>query len=232
MGVATPVVTITGYVVRPPPRVVAIRLVSAATARNVRPALAVDLEACLRDVADGDRDALGDFYDATNRLVFGMALRILRDRDLAEDVVADVYGQVWRTAGSYDRRRGAPAAWLLTMARSRAIDVRRSRGREPASDALETIEDLETEAPGPEDLSALSERRQYVIRALTALTREQREVIDLAFYGGLSHSEIAARLGQPLGTVKTRIRMAMLRLRDQLAPLATDPPTTPEEPAA
>lgn len=211
-----------------PQRVVALGPVQPDTV----PEEAADLEACIHEIAAGSHAALADLYDATNRMVFGMALRVLGDRDLAEDVVVDVYSQVWRRADTYDRRRGAPAAWLLMVARTRAIDVRRSCGREPGGASLDALTGVEADTAGPEELAALGERRRWVRGALQDLTPEQREVIDLAFFGGLSHSEIAAHLGQPLGTVKTRIRLAMSRLRDGLGHLTTIPPSTSEEPAA
>lgn len=211
-----------------PQRVVALGPVQPDTVREET----ADLEACIHEIAAGSHAALADLYDATNRMVFGMALRVLGDRDLAEDVVVEIYSQVWRRADAYDRRRGAPAAWLLMMARTRAIDVQRARGREPATASLEAVSDLETDAAGPEELTAIRERRRWVRGALADLTPEQREVIDLAFYGGLSHSQIAAHLGQPLGTVKTRIRLAMMRLRDRLEHLTTVPSPAREEPAA
>lgn len=174
----------------------------------------------LGQVAAGDQFALGSLYDATSRVVFGLLLRILRDPETAEEVVLDVYTQVWRQSGSYERSRGSPLSWIVTIARSRAIDRLRSgriehRGKEP----LESAGEIRETAANPEEASLLSERRQLVRTALDALSPEQREVIELAYYSGLSHSEIALRTGQPLGTVKTRTRLGMIRLRDMLGPV-------------
>jgi RNA polymerase sigma-70 factor (ECF subfamily) len=180
--------------------------------------------AMIRRVAEGDQSAVGELYDATSRLVYGLALRILSDAGAAEEVTIDVFAQVWRQAASYDPRRGTPSAWLLTLARSRAIDRLRSGAQERRrAEPLEVVEATQpSSGESPEESAAEAERRALVRSALDALPREQREVIELAYFGGLSHSEIAARLDQPLGTVKTRIRLAMGRLRDSLVGLAEE----------
>ncbi len=174
----------------------------------------------VRKVAQGDQSALGTLYDTTNRLIFGLILRILGDAGTAEEVLLDVYTQAWRQAATYDISRGAPLAWLTTIARSRAIDRLRSgwqdqRRKEP----LEAIGDAPSDSASPEDLTVASERQRFVRQALAELTPEQREVIELAYFSGLSHSEIAERLKQPLGTVKTRTRLGMMKLREALAPI-------------
>jgi RNA polymerase sigma-70 factor (ECF subfamily) len=179
------------------------------------------LAALLARTAQGDLSALAELYDQTNTLVYSLALRILRDQDAAEDVTIEVYTQVHRQASHYDPSRGPPSAWLLTLTRSRAIDRLRTeairREREEALEATVT-------SPGgdPEACSATTELRRIVRRALETLTPEQREVIEIAYYSGLSHSEIAARLGQPLGTVKTRIRTGIMSLREQLRPILAE----------
>lgn len=170
-------------------------------------------------IASGDQAAMGTLYDATSRVVFGLALRILNDRATAEEVMLDVYTQVWRQAGSYDLQRGSAMAWLMTIARSRAIDRLRSgwqdrQRREP----LETVGDVRAGDSSPEEATEISERRVLVRQALDAISPEQRELIELAYYGGLSHSEIALQTSLPLGTVKTRIRLGMLKLREMLGP--------------
>lgn len=167
--------------------------------------------------ARGDQGALASLYDATAAQVNGLALRILGDRDTAEEITGDVFLQVWRSAASYDASRGSPLAWLLTIARSRAID----RLRSGATDRRQTapyelgLKAAATE-PGPEETSSLVQRSRFVRSAMERLSREQREAIELAFFAGLSHNEIADTLGAPLGTVKTRIRLGMGRLRDVL----------------
>lgn len=179
-----------------------------------------DLASLIGKVAGGDQSALSALLDATSRLVFGLALRILGDRSTAEEVMLDVFTQVWRQAESYDRKRGAPLAWILTIARSRAIDrLRSSKQDQINSEPVESLTDLSANSPTPEDNTALAERKKLVRVALSALAPEQREVIELAYYSGLSHSEIALKLGQPLGTVKTRVRLGMIKLRDSLTPL-------------
>ncbi len=172
----------------------------------------------IRGVAQGDDRALASLYDATSRTVYGLLLRILSDPSAAEEVLLDVYAQVWRQAASYCPERGRPLAWLTTIARSRAIDrVRRSRHEQQHAVPL----DEATRAAGGESVEEgvrVGEVRAVVRAALDALVPEQREVIELAYYGGMSHSEIAAARGLPLGTVKTRTRLGMMRLREMLKP--------------
>jgi RNA polymerase sigma-70 factor (ECF subfamily) len=174
-------------------------------------------------LAQGDQAALAELYDETNSLVYSLALRILHDQHAAEDVTIEVYTQVHRQASHYDPQRGTPSAWLLTLTRSRAIDRLRieavRREREESLDDTSTVASL---IGDPEASSASSELRRIVQQALSQLTPDQREVIEIAYYSGLSHSEIAAKLGQPLGTVKTRIRTGMLMLREHLAPLLAE----------
>lgn len=181
------------------------------------------LGALVARMAQGDQSALAELYDETNPLVYGLALRILRDQHAAEDVTIEVYTQVHRQASHFDSQRGTASAWLLTLTRSRAIDRLRietlRREREESLDETTTVVSL---IGDPEACSASSELRRIVQQALLRLTPEQREVIEIAYFSGLSHSEIAAKLGQPLGTVKTRIRTGMLLLREHLAPLLAE----------
>jgi RNA polymerase sigma-70 factor (ECF subfamily) len=179
-----------------------------------------DLASLIKRVAEGDQCGLTALYDSTSRLIFGLILRIVSDRATAEEVLLDVYTQVWRQAVNYDTARGAPLAWMMTIARSRAIDRLRSgkhdvHGREP----LDSIGEVTSSAIDPEAATVNSERQRIVRSALETLSVEQREVIELAYFSGLSHSEIALRLGQPLGTVKTRTRLGMMKLRDLLKPM-------------
>lgn len=183
---------------------------------------AQDLGKLFQRIAGGDHHAVAELYDATSAAVFGLALRILQARDAAEDVVVEVYSQVWTQAATYDAQRGTLLAWILTITRSRAIDIRRSQNRSRVEEPIEAIGDLPTTTPNPEEQSVACERHRLVKHALENLTTEQRQVIELAYFSGLSHAEIAMRLGQPLGTVKTRVRLGMLRLRELLAPLATE----------
>jgi RNA polymerase sigma-70 factor (ECF subfamily) len=179
-----------------------------------------DLISLVQRVATGDQSALAALYDTTNRLIYGLVLRVLGDASSAEEVLLDVYTQVWRQAASYDTNRGAPLAWLTTIARSRAIDRLRSgwqdqRRKEP----LDALGDAPENSASPEEMTVASERQRFVREALNSLKPEQREVIELAYYSGLSHSEIAVKLNQPLGTVKTRTRLGMMKLREALTPI-------------
>jgi RNA polymerase sigma-70 factor (ECF subfamily) len=179
-----------------------------------------DLAALIGRIAAGEQSALTAVYDATNRLAFGLILRIVTDRATAEEVLLDVYTQVWRQAASYDTGRGVPLAWIMTIARSRAIDrVRAGRNDQQRKEPLEAIGEVSDAGVSPEEASVFSERQRLVRSALSTLVPEQREVIELAYYSGLSHSEIALKLGQPLGTVKTRTRLGMMKLRDMLRPI-------------
>lgn len=173
----------------------------------------------LARIAAGDQPALAEFYDASSAKVFGLVMKILADRTVAEEVTMDVYTQVWRRASSYDAERGTPGSWLMTLAKTRAIDRFRSsyleRGRQvPLDHAAEVPGDRAT----PEQYSAGLERQRLVQEAMASLSAEQRQAIALAYYWGLSQSEIADRLQLPLGTVKTRMRLGMIRLREVLAP--------------
>ena len=176
------------------------------------------LNECIRRTATGEEQALAALYDQTSHLVFGLALRILEDTADAEEVTLDVYTQVWKSARDFDPRRGNAMAWLIMLTRSRAIDrLRSGAGRKEREEPLQWIPEIPSSAECPEQASILSQRQRWVRAALEALPPEQREAIELAFFSGLSHAELAARLGQPLGTVKTRIRLGMMKLREVLA---------------
>lgn len=170
----------------------------------------------VRRVAEGDETAIADLYDRYRRVIFALALRVLRDRGEAEEILIDVFLQVWRTASRYEPGRGSVCAWLMTLTRSRAIDRLRSRPR-PAGAVDSAMETARPAVTGPEEAMEHALRRRRVTDALSALSEHQRQAIALAYYGGLSHAEIAARLGEPLGTIKSRIRMGLTALRDVLA---------------
>jgi RNA polymerase sigma-70 factor (ECF subfamily) len=171
----------------------------------------------IRRVAAGDREALSELYDQTSPLVYGLALRILRNRADAEEITLDVFTQVWRSAGAYDGRRGSVTAWLATLTRSRAIDRLRARANWDWQSDFEQAERSRAQPPARE-AGWLAQQRLLVESALAELPGEQRRLIELAYFAGFSHTELASRTGLPLGTVKTRIRLAMMKLRELLAP--------------
>ena len=176
-----------------------------------------DLEV-VRRMAEGDGQALATLYDRHSRVTFSLALRILAEPLEAEEVVQDVFAQAWRQASRFDRSRGAVVAWLLMMTRSRAIDrLRARRGQPPLEgDHPSALRDAADTAP-PVDLALLTADDLVRVRAaLDALPEAQRMAIELAFHEGLTHTEVAERLEQPLGTIKTRIRVGLLRLRAAL----------------
>ncbi len=183
----------------------------------------------LADVAVGREHALRMLYDRHASRVLALAYRILGEHADAEEVVLDTFAQVWRQAASYDVARGSVRAWVSTIARSRALDGvrasnRRVRTQSNAAQASpETPPAMGRAEPTPDRDVEGGDRRKHVAAALADLPADQRKAIELAYYGGLSQSEIADHLDAPLGTVKTRIRSAMMKLRDTLRPLYGDP---------
>jgi RNA polymerase sigma-70 factor (ECF subfamily) len=171
-------------------------------------------EQVLEAVGRGDDDALGVLYDRFGRLAYRLAFRILRDSALAEDAVQEAFLAVWRSADAYKRERAKPSTWILTVVHRRAVDlVRREQIRR--SEPLEVAPEP-TSGPADED-AVLRDRRAAVQAALTELPGEQRQALELAYYGGLTQSELAERLGVPLGTVKSRMFAGLGRLRELLA---------------
>jgi RNA polymerase sigma-70 factor, ECF subfamily len=167
--------------------------------------------------AGGDQGAFALLYDATRQLVYATTLRILGEPADAEEVTLDVYMQVWRNAKDYTDRRGSVGAWLMMLARSRAIDrVRLRASRTRREEPLPELAQFRSTQPGPDRQTEHSQRRRRIASALETLTPEQREAIELAFFSGLTHTELAARLNQPLGTVKTRVRQDMMKIRELL----------------
>jgi RNA polymerase sigma-70 factor (ECF subfamily) len=167
--------------------------------------------------AKGDQQAFEALYDQSSSLLFTLALRILADREDAAELLQEVYLEVWRKGARYDPARGTPIAWLITLTRSRAIDRLRSRTSK-GHGRIESIEETDTpELPdlerGPFKAVADMEVRTAVTKALALLPEAQQEALELAYYEGLSHTEIAARLNQPVGTIKTRIKLGMGKLR-------------------
>jgi RNA polymerase sigma-70 factor, ECF subfamily len=175
-------------------------------------------QAALARMAQGDGDALAELYDRHARPIYSLALRILRDVSDAEDVVQEVFSQAWRQAPRYSTSRGVVAAWLLVLTRSRAIDRLRSRRVRPHDTPDDrAVSDLVDPGPSIDCQIVSSEQIARVRTALDQLPGLQRVAIELAYFEGLTHAEIADRLEQPLGTVKTRIRLALTKLREVLA---------------
>jgi RNA polymerase sigma-70 factor, ECF subfamily len=168
-----------------------------------------------------DPAALGNLYDESSSLVYSLALRVVGNEADAEEVTLDVYTQVWRRAAAYDPERGSVTAWLLTIARSRAIDKVRARaGRANLEQPFEESCEARTHAADPEEHTAMRQQRRRILAALDTLNPDQRRALELAYFSGLSHSELAARLAVPVGTVKTRIRLGMMKLRELLVDYA------------
>jgi RNA polymerase sigma-70 factor (ECF subfamily) len=174
----------------------------------------------MRRVQARDQQALGTLYDLLSPLVNAVVLRILSDTAETEEVLVETFWQVWNGAASYDAARGTVEGWVITMARSRALDRLRARKRQDAGTASHWEEERLAAAthPTPESVALQGEQARAVAAALDTLPAEQRLPIELAYYQGLSQTEIAQRLEQPLGTVKTRLRLGLLRLRHVLQP--------------
>ena len=172
-------------------------------------------EALVSLVASSDEQALAELYDRFGRVAYGLALRILRDEALAQDAVQEAFLGVWRSADRYLPERAKASTWILTLVHRRAVDLVRREDRrrgEPLDDAPEPVA-LST----VEGEATLGFQRRVVQEALKGLPADQREALELAYYGGLTQSELAERLGQPLGTIKSRMFMGLARLRDLLA---------------
>jgi RNA polymerase sigma-70 factor, ECF subfamily len=188
----------------------------------VDPALQEADAALIRQIAHGDKDAFAQLYDRYSRPLFATALRILNDATEAEDIIHDVFVSLWSKAGEFEADRGTAFGWAVTLTRNRAIDRLRTRKRR--------AELLDRSAPGDlgyneghhhESDSAgelwLKEKAAAVRGALAELSADQRSALELAFFGGLTQEEVAAKLKEPLGTVKARIRRGLLKLRETLA---------------
>lgn len=181
--------------------------------RLVRDLDAASAERLLARVARGDQTAFRALFDALSGSVYGMALRMLRDSGLAEDITQDAFLDVWRRAAHYDVARGSARSWVLTIAHRRAVDVIRSReaarARERRSAEAEAVD-------GPEESVVSADVRREVQKCLDALTPLQRESVELAYFGGCTYRQVAERLDRPLPTIKTRMRDGLIRLRDCL----------------
>ena len=176
--------------------------------------------ALLASIVKGDQQAFSQLYDHSSTLLYTLAFRILGSREEADDLLQDVYLEVWRKVARYDIGRGTPIAWLITLTRSRAIDrlrARAARGKNATTPLDNSVSSrMADRGPSPFETQADQELRMTVGTAMTSLPAAQQQAIELAYYEGLSHNEIAARLNQPLGTVKTRIKLGMSKLRESL----------------
>ncbi len=169
----------------------------------------------LHAVARGDEVALARLYDGYREILFGLLVRILNSREEAEDVLQEVFVQVWKRASDFDEARGRPFTWLVTLARSRAIDRLRSLGSRQRVVQNAAREIIEETSDAIED-AIRAEEAKVVRQALQEIPEEQRRVLELAYFEGLTQSEVARRLEAPLGTVKTRMRSGMIKLRELL----------------
>ena len=173
----------------------------------------------LRAIAAQNRDALAEFYDLAGGVIFATAVKMLGDTHEAEEVVQDVFVQIWTKAATFDASLGSPFHWALGITRNRCID--RIRARQRRSRLIEDASEEEKSAVAV-DIGAVAglsgEELGHVRTAVRSLPADQRQAIELAFFGGLTHQEIAEQLREPLGTVKARIRRGMLKLRDTLQP--------------
>lgn len=169
-------------------------------------------------IAAGDQHSLRTLYEMSHRIVFTLAMRICSRREIAEEVMLDVFHDVWRRAAQYDPENGTVVGWIMIQTRSRALDRLRfeqRKKRDPKSDPPSDTEDAVTSGPG--DALDASDRRRSLNDALSTLTAAEREAVETAFFSELTYSETAARLDQPIGTVKTRVRSALAKLRKALA---------------
>ena len=171
-------------------------------------------------IAQGDKRAFAEFYDRFSGVLFAAALRVLNNREATEDVIQDVFIQIWEKAPLYDATRGKPLTWAMTLTRNKAIDrlrslQRRARLHDDAGKEAATTEQFDGHS-ALDDVEN-TERGAIVRAAFEKLSEEQRQALEMAFFGGLTHTEIAGHLGEPVGTIKARIRRGMMKLRDVLA---------------
>ena len=183
----------------------------------------------IRRIAAGEEAAVAELYDRYGRVLYAVVYRVVGERADAEEVVMEAFAQVWREAPKFTPDRGSVAAWLTMIARSRALDLVRSRQRrerlttEAARDDADRAPAMSQRRPDPSHAVEHGERQRRVAEALATLSPPQRDAIELAYFEGLSQSEIAERLKEPLGTIKTRMRLGMIKLRDALRPYFYEP---------
>ena len=173
-------------------------------------------------IAAGDQLALHALYERTHRIVFTLMVRITANRQTAEELTIDVFHDVWRHASRYDAANGTVLGWIMNQARCRAIDRLRFESRKKRSEGGD-VQPLAGVAADPHDVLELRQQGESVRAALAALTPDERQAIETTFFAGLTHAEAAERLNQPLGTIKTRIRSGLHKLRQALSPEAEKP---------
>jgi RNA polymerase sigma-70 factor (ECF subfamily) len=183
---------------------------------DVEDAPAVDLDALLVRTASGDQDAFSRFYDATAPRVLGLIRRLLIDSAQSEEVAQEVFLETWQSAARFDPNKGRAQTWIMTMAHRRAVDRIRASQASRDRDTAVGIRDLPTAYDQVAETVEVRVEHERVEVAMAKLSEPQREAVTLAYYGGLSQSEVANELGIPLGTAKTRLRDAMIRLRQEL----------------
>jgi RNA polymerase sigma-70 factor (ECF subfamily) len=181
------------------------------------PAPESDWAALVRSTAAGDQLALHALYDRAHRVIFTLIVRITANRETAEELTLDVFYDVWRRASGYDAANGTVLGWIMNQARSRAIDRLRFEKRKKRVDLDASDPMSEIDAAEPHDFLEIREQSQALRNALAVLTADERQAIEVAFFSELTYAEVAARLNQPLGTVKTRIRSGLHKLRQALA---------------
>ena len=179
-------------------------------------------EALVALVARGDETALAELYDRIGRIAYGLAYRVLRDERLAEDAVQEGFLSAWRTAADFSAERAKASTWLLTLVHRRAVDRVRREERRRVEPLPEDDRDAAATSPAAEEAAWLRFDRERVQEALRSLPDAQREAIELAYYGGFTQSELAERLGQPIGTIKSRMFSGLARLRELLDDGATE----------
>lgn len=184
-------------------------------AKSKPPVPEQDWATLVQSIAAGDELALHALYEMAHRLVFTLIMRITANRETAEELTIDVFHDVWRRASHYDPANGTVLGWIMNQARSRAIDRLRFDTRKKRSH-VDDLEPLGEVAAAPSDELALREQKESLQAALAALTPDERQAIEATFFGELTHAEAAARLNQPLGTIKTRIRSGLHKLRQKL----------------
>jgi RNA polymerase sigma-70 factor, ECF subfamily len=174
------------------------------------------LAALLSRASLGDKNAFSDLYEATKSKLFGVSLRIVRERHIAEEVLQDSFVKIWNHAADYAQAKSAPMTWMTAIVRNRSLDIVRRPNVEVADEDDFFALNMQDERPTPPEELAIKRDEAHIVRCMKGLEGEQHKAISLAFFQGLSHTEVAEKLDKPLGTVKTHIRRGLLKLKDCL----------------